>query len=353
MIKESGVRSTSQIRDVGIIATGTAFPEGLGRWIRNEDIHALKYGPDWGAYFANAGYDPDYPKTHGGFSRRYWVQLPGAASDEREVTSVDLMEVAVRKALDQSPLTEDDIDLLIAFSTTSPRYSSSIATLLTGRLGLTCGAFEVKAGCSSAIHAMVIAYQFIASGARNVILVGGDTLSKITDVASSYAYAAGDGAGSLILGRVGGPDRGLHAYYLGSDGSYSDRMGVPGILPPTVEAIHRGDYFFKFTTDLHLQLERLWRLVPDQLYQISSLESSSIDCLIPHQANRNLIRTTSAAAGIQNVADYLEDYANCGPASMLIAIDRSFQDGRIRPGSKVMLCAVGGGLAWGGAIVTV
>ncbi len=351
----NGLGGKLQIPGIGVKATGTAFPEQYGRWFTNEDIHRLRFGSRWATAFQEKGKDPDYYYKQYGFQKRFWVHTPGDSLASKSATSVDLMEAAAQQALESASIPADGIDLVIAFTTTSPRYTSSVATILTGRLGMRCAAFEMKSGCSSAIYAMVIAYQFLASGAGNVMIVGGDTLSKVTDLSSSHLYAAGDGAAALILGKVTEQPRGLNSFYLDSDGSYSESMGVPGILPPPSGPVDEKEYLLKIDTRSESRIEELWKSLPGQLYEVSGMDSTLIDFLLPHQVNRRLIEITAKSARIEQsrVIDMVGGYANFGPAGILNALHQSLHENRLKPGDRLMWIAVGGGLARGGLILTI
>ena len=338
---------------LGIKGCASAFPVEGGRWFANEELHQLRYGENWRALMLEQGEDPDYYDRYHGYRRRYWTHCPGERINPAGLNSTDLIEEAIRRALDESGLATDEIDLVITFTTTSPRYTSSLATLVAGRLALKCAAFEMKVGCASALYAMVVAAHFIRSGARNVLIAGGDTLSRVTALDSSHLYAVGDGSGAIIMGRVTEQERGIMALTLGSNGEQSGAMGVPGILPPTAEALERGDYTLVITDQAGDEIKKRWQLIPEELYYLSGLTPSQIDAFLPHQVNNGLINTGATAAQIpaERVLNYVPVVANCGPAGILIALEMALRNGRASVGDTLMLVAVGGGIAWGGLIL--
>jgi 3-oxoacyl-[acyl-carrier-protein] synthase III len=349
MSRSTGLQSNRKIPNAGIKGTGSGFPTDQGRWVSNEDIHLLKYGSDWKNRIA------PYDKTKYGFQRRFWVHTPGTKANKNSATSLDLMFAAATNAIEDSGISKDEIDLVITFTTTSPKYTSSTATALTGILGIKCAAFEIKSGCSSAVYALSIAYQLISMGARNVLIVGGETLSKVTSLNSPFLYAAGDGAGALILGKMNESCSGLEAVYLDSDGSYNESMGVPGILPPTIEALQNDEYFLNIDSGIYEFIKELWRDVPRKMIEISEIDQESIDYFIPNQVNRELIGIGGLSAGISEdrIADYIEDYANCGASGLLIALDRLLKENKVKSGDRLLLCAIGGGIAWAGMILRI
>jgi 3-oxoacyl-[acyl-carrier-protein] synthase III len=349
MNRTTGLQFVSNIPGIGVKGTGSGFPTDQGRWVSNEDIHLLKYGSDWKDHITH-GYKSEY-----GFQRRFWVHTPGTKVNPVSATSVDLMFVAATNAIEDSGISKDEIDLVITFTTTSPKYTSSTATALTGRLGIKCAAFEIKSGCSSAIYALSIAYPFISMGARNVLIAGGETLSKVTSLNSPFLYATGDGAGALLLGKMNESQSGLEAVYLDSDGSFSESMGVPGILPPTLEAVQNNEYILNIDSEVYGFIKELWRDVPRKMIEISGISPESIACFVPNQVNRELIGIGRLSAGMSadRIADYVADYANCGASGLLIALDQLLKENKVKSGDRVMLCAVGGGIAWAGMILRI
>ena len=348
MNRITGIHGSS-IPYVKIISTANAFPAG-GKWVLNEEIHEFIHGKKWIDEMKRKKLDPDYYEKEYGFRKRYLVQFPKNSTDKSRLTSADLMENAGRKAILQSKLNKKDISLLIAVSTTSHRYTTSLGAIVSGRLGLKCASFEMKAGCSSGIYALVIASQFVSATKGNVIIVSGETLSSIAP--KEYLFAVGDGGAAVILGYTQNKKQGVKSYYLDSNGSYSDKMCVPGISPPSKEAFQKGEYLFKSSSDLNSIIEKKWKQIPKLLLQNSSIKPSEIKAFIPHQVNSKLIEIGRRSAKISKdrVINKVKEYGNCGQASILIALSDAIKENRISQGDYFLLCAVGGGLAWGGIL---
>jgi 3-oxoacyl-[acyl-carrier-protein] synthase-3 len=348
MNSKSGFRE-KEISYIKILASTKSFLDG-GKWVFNEDIHRFIHGKDWKDKMKEINLDPEYYKKEYGFNKRYLVHFPGNSKDKLQLTSADLMEDAGRKAILESGLKKRDISLVIAVSTTSHRYTTSLGAIVAGRLALKCASFEMKAGCSSGIYALVVASQFVNATKGNVLIVSGETLSRVAS--NQYLYAVGDGGAAVILGYTPNNKSGIKSYYLDSDGSYSDKMGVPGILPPTKEAFEKEEYFFKSTGNLNSVIESKWKEIPKMLYKNANISSSQIKLLIPHQVNNRLMEVCRKAAKISpdRVINKVSEYANCGQVSILIALSDAIQENRIQNGDYFLLCAVGGGLAWGGIL---
>jgi 3-oxoacyl-[acyl-carrier-protein] synthase-3 len=83
------------------------------------------------------------------------------------------------------------------------------------------------------------------------------------------------------------------------------------------------------------------------------LTIEDIDWLIPHQANVRILEATARKLGIDasKLVITVDRHGNTSAASVPLALDLALRDGRIRPGQRVMLEAVGGGFTWGAALV--
>ncbi len=167
------------LMNVEISGSGTAFPEKGGRWVTNEDIHAMLYGDNWQVKMAEKKLAPEYYEDELGFSKRYWVHTPGSPIQHNELTSAYLMTAAAKNAIADSGISKDEIDFIITVTITSPRYSTSMGAYVTGIMGIRAPAMEMKSGCASNIFSITLAAQLIQSGARNVLIACGETNTKI------------------------------------------------------------------------------------------------------------------------------------------------------------------------------
>lgn len=339
----------------GIKATGVAFPETGGEWISNNLIHQSKFGVDWERTMSGKNLDPQYQEKKYGFASRYWVTNPFKISPQNALTSYDLLYEAAGNVLAASGINKSDIGFLITFTSTSPYYTSSTATRVAGGLGLNCPAIEIKAGCSSGLYAMVLAYQLLSSGCQNVLIAGADTMSKVIDPASTLIYAGGDGGAALIIGNVSEYNRGLFASYLESDGKYADLMHMQGTLPPNEDDLIGKEFKLQYDSGMNPILEAKWEKIPEILFSLTSIKREKLDFYIPHHVNLELMEKGRIAAEFtsEQTGNYITEIANIGACGIYYGLHRSFQEKRIKEGDHVMLAAVGGGLNWGGLVVSI
>jgi len=330
-----------------ISGTGSAFPLHCGRFWTNSEIHELLNGNHWEKYFSENNLDPDYFQRNYGFQERFWVHTPGTELNENEATSADLMEIAGREALDSSKLTGSDIDVFIAVSTTSPKYTTSLGAIVGGRLKIDSATMELKSGCSSAIYASVLAGQFISSGANHVLVAAAETLSKVASNDPGILYSASDGAGAVVFSKSENQDQGILSWYLDSNGSYTNVMGVPALLPP-IANFDQKDFLFHYNNipeeiilDAWLKAAGYWKNIPN---------SKKPDILLPHQVNRKIIHIVSKFLEMktEKVLDRVDKIANCGSASVFAVLDHAHRNQKFISGDSILFTAAGGGISWGG-----
>ena len=268
-----------------------------------------------------------------------------------EFTS-DLATAAARAALEAANLAPDDIDLLLVATTTPDLVFPSTACIVQSKLGMTNGkpAFDLQAVCSGFVYALSVADQFIKGGAaKHVLVVGAETLSRITDWNDrSNCILWGDGAGAVVVGASSEP--GIIATHIHADGRHKELLRTTtgpssGSKTPALMRME-GNAVFK------MAVNTLDRIV-DETLEANGLAKTDIDWLVPHQAN---IRITSATAkklgmSMDNVVTTVAGHGNTSAASVPLAFDTAVRDGRIKRGQTVLMEAFGGGFTWGSALL--
>lgn len=291
----------------------------------------------------------EWIRTRSGIRERHFAE-------EGEHTST--MSIAAgQRALDCAGLTAADLDLILVATSSPDHLTPPVSSQVQHALGASCGAMQVTVGCTGFVYALVVAQQFIATGAcTNVLVIGAELISRWLNMEDrSTAVLFGDGAGAVVLQATDEPC-GVLGHVLGSDGSGAEHIIVPagGIAePPTAEniaagraAIHmNGREVFKFATRV------MGRALLDALDR-SDLGIDDVDLLIPHQANARIIEYAAAEVGIpmDKVVVNVERYGNTSAASVPLALCEALDDGRARPGDTLALVAFGAGLTWAAAI---
>ena len=268
-----------------------------------------------------------------------------------ELTS-DLALKAAEQAIEAAGIDAGEIDLIVVATTTADRVFPSTACILQAKLGIgnTCPAFDVQAVCSGFVYAVSVADNFIRAGqVRNALVVGAETLSRITDWSDrGNCILWGDGAGAVVLQASDEP--GIIATHLHADGRYQDLLFVDGgVSLKTEGACHMrmsGNAVFKMAVNT-------LDAIVDETLEANGLSKSDIDWLVPHQANIRIIQATAKklGMGMERVVVTVDRHGNTSAASIPLALDTAVREGKIQRGETVLMEAFGGGFTWGSVLV--
>ena len=274
------------------------------------------------------------------------------AADDETASTMGLE--AARQALAQAEIDPADVDLVIGATYTPDGIFPTVASLVQDGLGARrAAAFDINAACAGFIAAFSTATQFIASGAyQRVVVVGTEVLSRVTNWEDrTTCVLFGDGAGALVLEAS---DRGgALSFVFRSDGSGAHILYAPGPFgrPGSAEPgryfmVMDGPQVFKFAVQAMESATR-------EAVQAAGLTLDDIDLLIPHQANLRIINSTAKALGLppERAMVNVDKYGNTASASIPIALQEAWEQGRLHDGDRLVLVAFGGGLAWGASVV--
>ena len=232
----------------------------------------------------------------------------------------------------------------------------STATRVQHALGMANGfAFDVQAVCAGFVYAVSMADAMIRAGqARTVMVIGAETFSRILDWEDrATCVLFGDGAGAVILSGEPGAgalaDRGVQAVRLHSDGAHHDLLYVDGGPSTTgLAGVVRMEGRKVFQHAVHKLAE-----VAHEALDACGATPDDVDWMVPHQANLRIIEATARKTGLsmQKVVTTVQNHGNTSAASIPLALSESVEAGRIRPGDLLLMEAIGGGLAWGAAVM--
>ena len=276
---------------------------------------------------------------------------------ENDTTS-SMAVAASQAALQVAGITAKDLDLIIV-ATSSPDYLlPSVASQVQDLLGAECGAFSLVAGCSGWVYALTTASQFITAGAYDrILVVGVEIISFAMDFTDrTTCVLFGDAAAATVV-EVSDEPGGLLSFELGSDGSGAMALYVPDggsthpITQKTVDERRQylrmdGQEVFKFAVrTLASSLKRT-------IYN-AGLTPDDIDLFIPHQANARIIEAAARQMRVPLEKFYmnLDRYGNTSAASVPLAMVEAFEDGRLKEGDVVAMCAFGAGLTWASVVM--
>ena len=269
-----------------------------------------------------------------------------------DVACSDLAVEAARRALEAADCDVATIDLIIVATSTPDMVFPSAACIVQQKLGMHgCAAFDVQAVCSGFVYALTVADSMIRTGAATkALVIGSEVFSRILDFKDrTTCVLFGDGAGAVILQASDRP--GLLASELHADGRHVGLLCVPGtvsggaVLGDPVLKMD-GPGVFKLAVNV---LEK----VATSVLAKAGRDASSIDWLIPHQANIRIMQSTARKLKVplEKLIVTVNEHGNTSAASIPLALDEAVRSGRIKRGDTLMLEGVGGGFTWGAALL--
>lgn len=312
------------------------------------------------------GYLPDQVVTNDMLAQRVdtsdqWIrERTGIAqrhiAADGELTS-DLAVKAAEQAIERAGIDRQEIDLVLVSTSTPDLTFPATATIVQRKLGIRGGfAFDVQAVCSGFVFGLATADNFIRAGqVRTVLLIGAETFSRILDWNDrNTCVLFGDGAGAVVLRAATGKgdvtDRGVLSTHLHTNGTLTDILyvdsGASQIDGKVGKLRMKGPEVFKHAVTNLAD-------VAHEALNHHQLTGADIDWIVPHQANSRIIESTARKADVpmDRVILTVAQHGNTSAASIPLALNVGVTDGRIQPGQLLLIEAMGGGLAWGSALV--
>jgi 3-oxoacyl-[acyl-carrier-protein] synthase-3 len=273
-----------------------------------------------------------------------------AAPDE---ALTDIALPAARRALESAGRTAAEVDLLIVATVTPDMAFPASAALIADALGAhDAAAYDLSAGCTGFVYALVQAYGMVASGvSERALVVGGDVLSKILDWTDrSTLVLFGDGAGAVVLERSANGG-GFLGFELGAEGAGGEHLWLPGSGSRSFAegeqfVMMNGREVFKFAT-------RVLVSSAQKVLGKTGKRVDDVDLYVPHQANVRIIDHATRKLGFppEKVVVNVDRYGNTSSGSIPLALADAATDGRLRPGELVLMTGMGAGLTWGSALI--
>jgi 3-oxoacyl-[acyl-carrier-protein] synthase III len=296
---------------------------------------------------------------------------------------VDHATAAASAALAAAGVDPADVGVVL-LATSSPDDLFGSGPALAAAVGATKAvAFDLTAACSGFVLGLITGAQFVrAGGARHVLVVGADALSRYVDWRDrGTCILFGDGAGAVVLSAGGGDGGssvddgpstsapstsssscGLLGFAMASDGVGAKHLnakfagcGGKALAPDADAAGAPGSYaniamngqeVFKFA------VRAVPAVVEAALADAGLPGPQAIDWLVLHQANQRILDAAASRLGVppDRVVSNLAEYGNTSAASIPLALDEAVRDGRIKSGDVVAVAGFGAGLTWASAI---
>jgi len=291
--------------------------------------------------------------------KRTGIKERRIAADD-EATS-DLGVKAALLAISRAGIAKEEIDLIIC-ATLSPDYlcMPSTACVIAGKLGINdVMAFDISAACSGFVYMLSMAKAFIESGMKkNILLIGAEKISSMIDYTDrGTCILFGDGAGAAIIGATEDKNEAILDIHASADGRYGDLLITPGCgskYPCSQETLDNKLNYIKMQGNevYKVAVKTLTNDVIDILEK-NNIDASQIDHFIPHQANFRIIEAVRAKLNfpIEKTVLTVAKYGNTSAASIPMAMNDAYEEGRIKNGDLMLLDTFGGGFTWASALV--
>lgn len=269
----------------------------------------------------------------------------------------DLALQAAEAALRHSGRRPEEIGAVLFCTCTSARLIPSVATWLTGQLGMhqTHSSCDIVAACAGLPYGLSEATRLLQEVRRPVLLICGEKFSdKIGSVRPSRMIF-GDAAAAMVIGPAedGRSDVDVLQTYAGGPVSEVNSIIWPNpefdnnitVYGPEVRSL-AGRYLQQMIGELQDQ--------PAPGGRAGTL-LDGIDLVVPHQANKTMVVSLAGAAGLSPEQLYfnISTVGNTSAASIPLALVDAVADGVITESVRVFAPGFGAGAVGGYAVMTI
>lgn len=257
-------------------------------------------------------------------------------------TTAELSTLSGSAALEMSGVDLDAIDALVLATTTPDRHVPATASTVQHALGLSCGAFDLNAACSGWVYGLVAAHGLIAMGAEKILVIGTDTLDRITDYTDrNTGILFGNGSGATVIEAVDGPGQ---------------------LLAWDLDSVGEAEYALYCDIGEHIQMEgkevfrRAVRIMVDSAtksFEATGVDPNDVKLVVPHQANIRIISAAMERLGLplDRAIVNLHRTGNTSSASVPMALAEALDDDRVSDGDLILFVGFGAGMTAASAVV--
>jgi 3-oxoacyl-[acyl-carrier-protein] synthase-3 len=269
----------------------------------------------------------------------------------------DLATIAGKRAIEDAGLKSEDIDLIIVATSTPDRKAPSTGAFVQHKLSaVNAAAFDLTAVCSGFLYGMSVGSQYIASGVyNNVLVIGADTFSKITDWTRRDAIFFGDGAGAAVLTHAD-ESQGFLAYRIYTE-TIDEMLGftIPGggsEIPLNMGNMDTQYFQMNGKAVYNAAIKALPKAI-NQVLEDTGLNVDDIKLMIPHQPSIRILMKTAEIIGLpfEKVMTNMDKYANTSGATIPLLLDEVNKAGKIKKGDIILFAAVGSGWTYGASLI--
>jgi 3-oxoacyl-[acyl-carrier-protein] synthase-3 len=315
-------------------------PSILPSFASKAQITALgSYVPD--KIISNADLEKMVDTDNEWIVRRTGIEQRHQAGSEQYTSH--LAVAAVQDLLSRFPVNAEDIDAILVATTTPDMPFPSVSSQVQQAIGAAnCLAVDLSAACAGFVTALQMANGLIISGAyRKIVVIGAETLTKITDYTDrSTCILFGDGAGAVLV------EAAEEGAFLASNANTDGSGGVHVYCKPNGNIVQNGREIYK------------WALttVPEgvrDLLKGTNLQLSDLDWFVPHSANLRMIEAICERLELpyEKALHSVVRNGNTSAASIPLALDAAYKEGKLQPDQLIVLYGFGAGLTRSGLLL--
>jgi len=309
-----------------------------------------------------AAYVPDYVLTNEELSHMVdttdeWIMTRIGIKERRILKgegkgTSDMGAAAVKRLLKKTGTDPSEIDMLICAVVTPDMLFPATANIISDKTGVkNAFGFDLNAGCSSFLYALVTASKFVESGShKKVIVVGADKMSSIVDYTDRATCPIfGDGAGAVLLEPTtegfGVMDAIMHVD--GAGRKHLHQVAGGSVKPPTHETIDaREHYIYQEGQPVFKAAVMHMADVSVEMMERHHLKAENV-WLVPHQANMRIIEATAHRMNLskERVMINIQRYGNTTSATLPLCLWE--WENKLKKGDDLILATFGAGFTWG------
>jgi 3-oxoacyl-[acyl-carrier-protein] synthase-3 len=288
-----------------------------------------------------------------------WIVTRTGMRERRisHVSAIEMATIASARALACAGLDAADVDLIVYGSCSNDEVVPNSASGVQIALGASrAAAMDLNTACTSFIYGLSAATAMIQNGTiRNALVIGVELISRYMDWSNrNVAVLFGDGAAAVVVQATERAE-GVVGSVLGCDAGARQMLRVRGIgCAYAGGGVSFGDTIWDF--DGQGIFKRAVKGMGDaceRVMQQAGVNGGDIDLVIPHQANLRIIEAVAKHAGVpmDRVVVTVHKYGNMSAATVPVGLVEALNEGRVRPGSLLLMPGFGGGLSFGALLV--
>jgi len=275
---------------------------------------------------------------------------------QKDEFASDLAIKAVENLLKMQSTAVEGVDMIIVTTFTPDHLTPSVSALVQGHFDIkNTGTMDINSACTGFAYALCVADSLITAGSfKKVLIVSSEVLSKIVDYTDrNTCILFGDAAVAVVVERA--EDKGcILASHFTSDGKMAENVACSA-LSDSVNG-RRLEKKGQFQQEGKFLYEYVVRNIPEgvnRLLEKAGLSLSDVDWFVPHSANMRMIEALVKRLEypMEKTLTSNEYYGNTSSVTIPLSLWKAVEEGKIKPGQKLVLYGFGGGLTHGGIVL--